>query len=344
MRTKTRSTRGHVGWAVLCLAGLCVRGSSAQDMVPGWPCRTLQLPARADLDKPPVITAIGLQPGSHLLATAGDDHVIYIWDVATGQEVRRLVGHTDLVHTVSFSPDGKILASAGHDRQVIFWDAATGRQRFVLSGSRGAVTKLAWSHDGARLAAAGFESQLRIYDDGGHHLLKELDGPGMDLRALAFSQDVQWIAVGGRSGVVRVFSADDFHPSLEYRAHRQRVRALLFSPDSKQIVSVGEDQKIHVRALDSSQGTDLPSRPAKMLSLAFCGPQQLAVGGSDNLIRLWDLSTGSEIGQLAGHEGSVTALAADRNLLISGGYDTAVRVWTIQDRVAGHVPRTREVK
>ena len=94
----------------------------------------------------------------------------------------------------------------------------------------------------------------------------------------------------------------------------------------------------------SSQGTDLPRQPAKLLSLAFVGPQQLAVGGSDNLIRLWDLSTGSEIGHLAGHEGSVAALVADRNMLISGAFDTTVRIWTIEDRVAGQPQRTREVK
>jgi WD40 repeat protein len=344
MQTGSGDICRRIGVAALLLAGLGPRVTPAQDVTPAWPCRTIQLPPRTARDKPPVITAISLQPASHLLALAGDDHVIYVWDVETGREVRRLEGHTDWVHAVAFSPDGKVLASAGHDRQVIFWDAATGSQRCVLSGPSGAVTKLAWSHDGQRLAATGFENELRIYDAARQRLLKEIDGPGIDLRALAFSHDDRLIAVGGRSGVIRVFQTGDFRQLHEYPAHRQRIRDLLFSADDQQIVSVGEDQRIHVRSLGSSHGTDLPSRPAKLLSLAFVGPQQLAVGGSDNLIRIWDLSTGSEIGHLTGHEGSVAALVADRNMLISGGFDTTVRIWTIEDRVAGHPQRTREVK
>lgn len=344
MRTESWSICRRLGIAALLVAGLGPRSVLAEDVTPAWPCRTIQLPPRSSRDKSPVITAIALQPARHLLALAGDDHVIYLWDVETGKEVRRLEGHTDWVHTVAFSPDGKVLASAGNDRQVMLWDAATGSQRSLLSAANGAVNRLAWSHDGRRLAATGFENKLRIYDVGRQGLLKELEGPGSDLRAVAFSHDDRCLAVGGRTGVVRVYQTGDFGQLHEYRAHRQRIRDLLFTADDQQIVSVGEDQRIHVRSLGSSQGTDLPPRPAKMLSLALVGPQQLAVGGSDNLIRLWDLSTGSEIGHLAGHEGSVAALVADRNLLISGAFDTTVRIWTIEDRVAEHPQRTREVK
>jgi WD40 repeat protein len=322
-------------WAML-FTGLGGDGAQANDHDPGWPCRTIQLPSRADRDRPPVITAVGLQPGGHLLAMAGDDHVIYVWDVTRQQEVRRLEGHEDWVHAVAFSPDGRSLASAGLDRQVIFWEVATGKRQAVLSGPRAAVTKLAWSHDGKRLVATGFENQVRVYDTQQHRLIKELAGPGNDLRGLALSPDNRLLAVGGRSGVVRVWNVDDFSQRLEYPAHRQRIRALLFSPDSQQIASVGEDQKIHVRTLESNEGVDLPARPTKLLSLAFFGPHQLAVGGSDNLIRLWDLSKGAEMGRLAGHEGSVAALASDHSVLVSGAYDTTVRIWTIQDRVAEH--------
>jgi dipeptidyl aminopeptidase/acylaminoacyl peptidase len=291
-----------------------------------------------------VITALSLQAGSLRLAAAGDDHVIYVWELSTGTLVQRLEGHGDWVHTLAYAPDGRVLASAGHDRQLIFWDATTGQRRFVLSGARGAVTKLAWSHDGNRLATTAFDGQVRVYDVTRHRLQRELEGPSPDLRAVAFSPDDRLLATGGRNGVVRVWSTEDFAVRHEYAAHRQRIRALQFSPDDQQLVSAGEDQRIYAWSLPDQRGQALSTRPAKLLSLAFFGPHEVAVGGSDNRIRLCDLSALTEIGCLAGHEGSVAALTSDHHVLISAGFDATVRIWTIEDRVAEQPQRLRERK
>ena len=87
------------------------------------------------------------------------------------------------------------------------------------------------------------------------------------------------------------------------------------------------------------QGFDLPERPAKVFALAFVGPQLLAAGGSDNLIRIWDLGTRQEIGQLSGHQGSIAALVCDGSTLVSGSYDTTIRLWSVKERVANKAGR-----
>jgi division protein 1 len=81
-----------------------------------------------------------------------------------------------------------------------------------------------------------------------------------------------------------------------------------------------------------------------VFALTFVGPHYLAAGGSDNLIRLWDLSSATEVGRLSGHQGSVATLDCDEDLLVSGGYDTMVRIWTIKDRVAKVPRKTRGLK
>jgi len=332
-----RSTIGHraiLGVALLIGAFLARSDTLAENIGSNWPSRAIQMRSPTDRDKPPVVTAVSLQPGGSLLATCGDDHLVYIWDTTSDRLVQRLDGHEDWVHTLAFSPDGCTLATAGHDRRVIFWDVATGEQRSVVTDPRYAVTRLAWSHDGRLLAAIGFEHKVRIYDAIQRSLLRELDGPCSDLRSLAFSPDDRMIAVGGRDGVVRIWQTQDSQPIGDYKAHRQRIRALVFSPDGRQIVSAGEDRKLHVRALETGQGADLPQRPAKVFSLAFYGANHLAAGGSDNLIRLWDLSTGTEIGQLAEHKGSVATLSCDGNTLVSGSFDTTIRIWDIKGRIA----------
>ncbi|MCX4765340.1 TIR domain-containing protein [Streptomyces sp. NBC_01275] len=60
-------------------------------------------------------------PRRPLLATAGDDRTVRLWDTRTGRETAALTGHTGRVLTVAFSPDGSLLASGGEDGTVRLW-------------------------------------------------------------------------------------------------------------------------------------------------------------------------------------------------------------------------------
>ncbi|MFF7753479.1 TIR domain-containing protein [Streptomyces sp. NPDC007971] len=61
-------------------------------------------------------------PLRHLLATAGDDRTVRLWDPHTGAATAVLTGHTGRVLAVAFSPDGSRLASAGEDGTVRLWN------------------------------------------------------------------------------------------------------------------------------------------------------------------------------------------------------------------------------
>ena len=80
------------------------------------------------------VQAVAFAPDGRLLATAGDDGTVRLWDPATGNQVRELTGHTDRVLAVAFAPDGRLLATAGDDGTVRLWDPATGNQVRELTG------------------------------------------------------------------------------------------------------------------------------------------------------------------------------------------------------------------
>lgn len=300
-----------------------------------WPSRVVQLPPDDEDSKPPVVTALRLHQAGEWLATAGDDHVVRVWNLESGKLFHKLDSHADWVRTIDYTPDGRILASAGSDRQIILWDAASGLEREVFAVQPAAIAAIRYSHDGKHLAAVGFDEFVRIYDTASKQQVAQAVAPCQDVRALTFSPDDQMLAVGGRCGRIRLISVPSGDMVRDIPAHRQRIRALAFSSDGSYIASAGEDRVIHVAALATGVSERLPVRPAKAMSLVFYGPQHLAVAGSDNVIRLWDVTTREETGVLRGHTGTVAALECQGKVLVSAGYDTTVRIWEIGDKVAG---------
>jgi WD40 repeat protein len=90
--------------------------------------------------------------GRTLLATAGLDATVRLWDPATGTQIGEpLTGHTDRVGAMCAVPrPGRrtLLATAGLDATVRLWDPATGTPIRVLQVGIG-VNALCASPDGS---------------------------------------------------------------------------------------------------------------------------------------------------------------------------------------------------
>ena len=70
------------------------------------------------------VDAVAWHPHRNLLASAGGDHTVRLWDVGAHRQLAVLTGHSSGVRTVAWSPDGTTLASAGSDHRVRVWSQA----------------------------------------------------------------------------------------------------------------------------------------------------------------------------------------------------------------------------
>jgi WD40 repeat protein len=140
------------------------------------------------------------------------------------------------------------------------------------------------------------------------------------------------MAVAGRDGNIRLWNVSTGALERDIASSQQRIRTLVFSPDGTRLVAAGEGVMIHVVDLSvSGQDVSLTARPAKVLAALFIDDQTLATAGSDNRIAIWNLPTREVKRELVGHTGSVSSLACDATgaTLVSGSYDTTVRVWNL---------------
>ncbi len=151
-------------------------------------------------------------------------------------------------------------------------------------------------------------------------------------RAVAYSPDGRHLAAAGRNGQIQVWSVPGGDLELEIAAGIRRIRSLAYLPDGSKLVSAGEGRT--VRLFDAKSGQEAYSftcRAGKLMSMVVCGENLIATGGSDNVVRVWNWQTQREVDHFVGHTGSVAALAFDAasQTIISGSFDTTVRVWSI---------------
>ena len=73
---------------------------------------------------------------------AGHGIGVRLWEMATGRELLRLTGHTDLVRGVAVARDGRSALSGGDDRVPRLWDLPPAGKRTGWSDT--AAASLAW--------------------------------------------------------------------------------------------------------------------------------------------------------------------------------------------------------
>jgi WD40 repeat protein/tRNA A-37 threonylcarbamoyl transferase component Bud32 len=98
-----------------------------------------------------------------IMASAGDDHMVKLWDTAKREEIRTLKGHSGAVAYVAYSPDGKRLASCGADDSIKIWDVETGHEMLTLKHIA-EIYCVAFSSDGKRLASASNDRTVKVWD------------------------------------------------------------------------------------------------------------------------------------------------------------------------------------
>src|SRR5262249_44309167 len=111
-----------------------------------------------------LLTICHEKPHNDVQLELNKNAVVALWDVATGQRIRDLVGHTGPINDAAFSPDGQSLLTGGGDKPARLWSADSGRPLATLVGHTGPVAGIAFSPAGLVAATLDWEDSRDSFD------------------------------------------------------------------------------------------------------------------------------------------------------------------------------------
>ncbi|TCD67663.1 hypothetical protein EIP91_012173 [Steccherinum ochraceum] len=217
---------------------------------------------------------------SHI-AAGFEDHIIRVWELATGTLERRLEGHIDTIWGIAYSPtDNHKLASGSGDKTVIIWDTLSGERRRHLGHEHGDVWSVAFTSDGTQLASGATDGKIRLWDSQTGALLRIWQAHPSVVMYLEFSPDGNRL-LSGSDSTGTLWNPHSGEQCGEISVHDGIIWCMAFSPDGTRILTGGEDKAAHIwSAEDAALLVDLYEHTGAVWSLAWSPDGEKVVTGS----------------------------------------------------------------
>ncbi len=187
------------------------------------------------------VQALAFSPDSKLLASAGDDGAVILWDARTGTEKRRLLEDHGATRSLAFTPDGSILVAAPYPEETFYlWDTRNWTLKATFPGDF--AEDLAISPDGTKMVTAGAGiHEANLWDiSTGALVFKLRVMPGW-VWAVAYSPTGNEVAAAGIGEVVVLWDTNTGEPVRELHAGPDFIQSLAYSPDGRLLASGGSN-------------------------------------------------------------------------------------------------------
>jgi WD40 repeat protein len=293
------------------------------------------------------VWGVAVSPDGKMVASAGTDWSVKVWDLATGQVLWTGEGHRGPVDSVAFSPNGRLLASSGNVQhtsgQVLLWKVATGKCLAKYPVPEGVARCVAFTPGGKQLVAS-CGNVVRFWDTRTPKQPKEIGTIRVEhaIWAMALAPNGRTIAIGQDEGTVCFFRlAPGAGKKVvqgkvrKVRAHKWVIKSMAFTPDGKTLVTGSWDRTVKLWDVATRRVVATlrphrhevwgvaaaPDNRTLAVAASCCGNMQLPVQ-----IVFWDV-TGRRLGTVQDSDiRGVLSLAFCGRRLVLGCQDHSVRV------------------
>ncbi|MCJ1366680.1 hypothetical protein MMC16_005810 [Acarospora aff. strigata] len=128
-----------------------------------WEPSTSTKPIARLLGHQKQVNHVTFSPDGLLIASAGFDNHVKLWNARDGKFITTLRAHVAPVYQTCFSPDSRLLVSASKDTTIKVWDVRTGKLSVDLPGHKDEVYAVDWSPDGGKVGSGGKDKAVRVW-------------------------------------------------------------------------------------------------------------------------------------------------------------------------------------
>lgn len=247
------------------------------------------------------IESVRYSPGGDRIASAGADGSLRLWNAASLQLERLLVGHNAEVTAIDWSPGGRYLVSGDREGALLLWDVSESRLLRRLVAHDTPLTSVCWCGTRSEVAAVAADGTLLVCDLSPDVFVRRIAVDGGPLRTVACSRDGQWIACGGDAGTVSIYLADDGSLGATISL-KTAVHCIAFSPHESLLAIAAVSGRIafwnvhkpNAPAVNSGFDTGSASPEVSRVQDIGFSPdgRSLYCGTVDGHLDVWDSSTG----------------------------------------------------
>ncbi|KAJ3345881.1 hypothetical protein HDU83_003665, partial [Entophlyctis luteolus] len=292
------------------------------------------------------VLSLKFHPGKQILASAGRDFNICLWDLQTGLALEVLIGHMNDVTAIAFSLSGDHLVSCSDDHSVRVWDTSsvdnvqlTSDKKVpnlvkclsVLNGHSSFMKAVLFSPSADMIVSAASNGEIRSWSMSAisSNQLPTIQVTSFDLSlnaetALSATSDGQLriteLATGSTTnvgvqekGIHKVYLSDQGNFAFAILKDHSLMAWNIMNGGSAQL----QENKVSVLALPSN--------------LSMKPNFQCTTGAEDGILKVLKFGNDLkilELRELVGHNHSVTALLYghnDSSMLVSGSIDQTIR-------------------
>lgn len=247
----------------------------------GWDVESESVVQRID-GHSDAIYSVALSPNNEMVATAGYDKQICLWNRKSGKLEFRCQGHNDAVFDLDFSADSNNLLSASADQTIKVWAMTDGQRLDTLGQPLEAQIATEFSPDNALIVGAGADKKIRLWSFVSRESARvnplndscvAHEGPIVQLE---LTPDGNRLVTSSEDKTLKVWEIPGLQQLATFEDQSDICAAIAISPDGKRVFVGRLDGTQEVFDLPKSVVVDqakaakqIPSYPAAALTEEF---------------------------------------------------------------------------
>jgi len=260
----------------------------------------------------------------------------FLWDVETGEVIRRFFGHSLGITSLAFSPDGTKILTGSWDYTAKLWNMADGTEVHTFDGHTMGLMSVAFSPDGTKVLTGSADGTAKLWDAVNGTVIRTFSGHASGVISVAFSRDGSKVLTGSKDTTAKLWSASNGALLRTLAGHTDWVSSVAFSPDGTKVLTASWDAT--AKLWNVSNGTLIRTLPGHMVyiaSAAFSPDGTMVLTGSLFDAKLWNVTSGALIRTFSGDTSyfDQVAFSPDGTKVLTGGgwpYNLA-KLWKVSN-------------